>query len=469
MSLSQAFVDKLSLSKANSSPSPDIPSERDGKPGGGLSQFTDSFLSPFSFLGSKWDDLGFSPSRENLGELRGRIWLPNGCVRCMSCNGTISHTSGVVCANFGHERGPWSPCRGAWHARCYRALDSGRFPIGLVPHERLCDPADEDDEGEGWELSEAEQEVLRDEYQVARGGDHLLCPFQCDKCHFRNMTGRDPVEGGSDDRMLFCVRRACLDSFWSWCPGTVKSNTGEMSRSFARAIGLGLDDPLGQHKRGPFPLRDTWGMAMACILLERTLDRGHNAATLQFNTARGITTVFNNYFHTTPEGLRGVVCLTAEVRAKKSYFSSSPVNGIWYTRFSLGCHARMGDVHFPDKALTIDELLAFLQVLDGYWTKAIEANDLELQFELATIGTVVACGFSAGLRGEELGYSRLGSTCKHTEAGSEHRKPHVVLALMGRFKGVVSRKWHHMALAPRSESGINNQKWLYRLLSLYHE
>jgi len=208
---------------------------------------------------------------------------------------------------------------------------------------------------------------------------------------------------------------------------------------------------------------------MACVLLERTLDKGCNSTTLQFNSARGVTMIYNNYIHTTPEAQLELACLTAEVGAKKSYFTSAPGKGIWYTRFSSGCHSRMGDVHLPDKALTIDELLAFLRVLDDCWVEAIEENDFELQFELATIGTVVACGFSAGLRGEELGHARLASTLNHTEAGSEHRKPHVVLALMGRFKGVVGRKWHHMALAPRSESGIDNQRWLYRLLSLYLE
>jgi len=185
---------------------------------------------------------------------------------------------------------------------------------------------------------EAEQEALRNEYQVARGGDHLLCPFQCNKCHFWNMTGCNPVRG-SDDRVLLCIRRACLNLFWSRHPGTVKSNAKEMSRLFTQAIGLGLDNLLDDHKRGPFPLCNTWGMAMVCILLERMLDRGHNATTLQFSTARGVTTMFTNYVHTTPEGLRGLVCLTAEVGAKKSYFSNSPGKGLWYTRFSLGCHA----------------------------------------------------------------------------------------------------------------------------------
>jgi len=70
-----------------------------------------------------------------------------------------------------------------------------------------------------------------------------------------------------------------------------------------------------------------------------------------------------------------MACLSAKVGAKKLYFSNSPGKGMWYSRFNSGCLSRMGDVHLPDKALTINELLAFQQVLDGYWSEAIEDND----------------------------------------------------------------------------------------------
>jgi len=196
---------------------------------------------------------------ESLGELSAPISVPNARVLCLGCNGAVSHTSGIICANFGYKRGHWNPCRGAWHARCYRALDGDRFPIGLVPRDRPYDPEDEDNEDEGWELTEAEKEDLSDEYQAARGGDHLMCPFQCDRCHFRNMTGRDPGPGVNDDKTLLCIRRACLDSFWSRRPGTVKGNADEMARAFSRADGLGLLEPFNGQRRGPFPLGDTLG------------------------------------------------------------------------------------------------------------------------------------------------------------------------------------------------------------------
>jgi len=75
----------------------------------------------------------------------------------------------------------------------------------LVPQEQSYNPSDEENEDKGWELTEAEKEDLSNEHQVARGGDHLMCPFQWDWCHFRNMTEWDTGAGVSDDRTLLCI------------------------------------------------------------------------------------------------------------------------------------------------------------------------------------------------------------------------------------------------------------------------
>jgi hypothetical protein len=34
-----------------------------------------------------------------------------------------------------------------------------------------------------------------DLFEVARPGDHLLCPFQCELCLFRNIQGISPLFG----------------------------------------------------------------------------------------------------------------------------------------------------------------------------------------------------------------------------------------------------------------------------------
>lgn len=52
--------------------------------------------------------------------------------------------------------------------------DGGIFPIALS----------KDEEGM---VSEDKEEKQR--YLSARNRDHLISPFQCDECHFRNLIG----------------------------------------------------------------------------------------------------------------------------------------------------------------------------------------------------------------------------------------------------------------------------------------
>ena len=47
-------------------------------------------------------------------------------------------------------------------------------------------------------------------------GAHLMHPFQCDICWFRNLKLRSPIKGDSaDDKLLAFIRRANLDMIWS--------------------------------------------------------------------------------------------------------------------------------------------------------------------------------------------------------------------------------------------------------------
>jgi hypothetical protein len=47
----------------------------------------------------------------------------------------------------------------------------------------------------------------QDRFQIARNGDNLVTPFQCDTCHFINIMSREPVMGiASDIHLLKCIR-----------------------------------------------------------------------------------------------------------------------------------------------------------------------------------------------------------------------------------------------------------------------
>eukprot|EP00978_Attheya_sp_CCMP212_P018428 scaffold50453_cov30-Attheya_sp.AAC.1 len=99
---------------------------------------------------------------------------------------------------------------------------------------------------------------------MAREGDHLMCPFQCDMCHFVNIKKRYPTHLPGDDALLLCIRRANLDAFWSRESSTVYHNSREAQRVIRSSAILGTQG--GYPSRGPFPVNDSFGMKLLSII-----------------------------------------------------------------------------------------------------------------------------------------------------------------------------------------------------------
>ena len=77
--------------------------------------------------------------------------------------------SGIICGNFGVNRGLGHTCHGVFHASCYRQHKNDNFPVLTASDLDDCminDDAMEDEE--------------TDRFKVARTGDSMMCPFQCD-------------------------------------------------------------------------------------------------------------------------------------------------------------------------------------------------------------------------------------------------------------------------------------------------
>jgi hypothetical protein len=51
------------------------------------------------------------------------------------------------------------------------------------------------------------------------------------------------------------------------------------------------------------------------------------------------------------------------------------------------------------------------------------------------------------------------------EAGRDHASPHVMIPLLGRFKGKTGEQWHLLPIVWRSRSGIEAGSWASRLLT----
>jgi hypothetical protein len=92
----------------------------------------------------------------------------------------------------------------------------------------------------------------------ARVGVHVLCPFQCELCHFRNMQGRSLMKGAgvlNVAETIELIRRANLDAFWSRELTTIGQNLSKVNRVLQISHELGLDKPPVP-RLGPWPVED---------------------------------------------------------------------------------------------------------------------------------------------------------------------------------------------------------------------
>ncbi|KAL7577934.1 hypothetical protein ACA910_007565 [Epithemia clementina (nom. ined.)] len=132
-----------------------------------------------------------------------------------------------------------------------------------------------------------------------------------------------------------------------------------------------------------------------------------------------------------------------------------------------GCHRRMGDVWVLDRAVTLEEILASLDILKEEYEQ-LEGG--QRQLEVAFTGALLACGYTAALWGEEIPLVDIGMIRKHWDEGPNYKQmPHVALALIGRFKQTNGTlKTFIQPLAPIMSSGIQVQMWIGTAIEEYH-
>jgi hypothetical protein len=183
----------------------------------------------------------------------------------------------------------------------------------------------------------------RNRFGLARPGDHLFCPFQCELCHFWNLQGRSSIEGAGnlgDKELLKCLRRVNLNAFWSREPSTIYHNMGKASRALKIVHELGTRDPP-LPKLGPWELKDEFGAGVAVIILTHSLDPGVMGDMVQYETVRKSKSAPVNMYDASVEN-KGTSISGGE-DGKKLLVLGAPVYHGWYDRAQVGMHHRMGD------------------------------------------------------------------------------------------------------------------------------
>ena len=296
-------------------------------------------------------------------------------------------------------------------------------------------------------------------FMEARAGDTLMTPFQCEFCLFQNIKGRDAIENVTRDKyMLGILRRANLDAFWARQRSTVARTVTELNR--LRQLEMEFGIKTGIPRRGPFSVEDTFGAGLALCMLQRSLDLGKNAPTVQYNTARKMRSALNNAWESSSLAENEVTfCLQGKYSHRTS---SARGRSYWYCRFDDGLHRRLGDQVVQDEAISGRVMREVIKVLNA----RVEANAEDT--EAVEAGTFFLLAYLGALRGNEVAMANLGAmrSMRETTQNFQERIPHVPLVLQGLMKSRSGTPTTHLFLLScitRSEISPDIGVWIDRL------
>ena len=344
-------------------------------------------------------------------------------------------------------RGRFPACENCWCGKCYTPLGSIKFPIAKTLDEdgkEMLDPS-----GEG-------------RFERARNGDHLMVPFQCELCHFRNIYGREPKDNNLKDKEFFkFARRANLDAVWSREPNTVSKNLGQLSRMLKTEQRFGFESttpPIG-----PFPLEDSLGMKAAIAVLDRSLDAGIYSEHVQWATFRKSMSAISNLTQASVGGLKESV---GAYQRNKMWISSSVSHQFWFSRFMEGVHKRVGEIRKQDEALTIDVVHQIKTLLELEW-KNTGNLDYNKRRRIAEVGTWFIVGFCTGMRGEEMVLIELAGTRNSMENMTDDLG-YFKVVISGRTKGnqLSGSKFSFPCVNITKGTGLNPGTWIRRLIEI---
>jgi len=342
------------------------------------------------------------------------------------------------------------PCRYASCAQCYKDDQALPFKVNRAFN----------DEAAYYRRRKEDT----NKYLVARDGDWTITPFQCDKCWFVNIYGRLPSKLSlSDGNVLATIRRANLDIFWSREYRTVKSTVGSLKEIVRRAKEAGRPMPLDTME--PWPVSDREGMGMAIMMLEKSLEKGRNDGTyMQYDTCRKLRSAAFNVFSATTQGNSKRFAMKSKDGRVAHMFQGS-TQSLLMERFALGMKSRMPQKSKRNKALVAEVVADLLNRMEEELVDP--ETSPERKRELSMAGGYIAVTFGYSLRGNEgfwVDAERLVASLHLGRAAGNDG--HVVISLLGRFKGEEGDRMHVFALANVTRSGIRIRAWLERVARL---
>lgn len=205
-----------------------------------------------------------------------------------------------------------------------------------------------------------------------------------------------------------------------------------------------------------------YGITTAILTLLRSSDPGKYAAYSQFETIRKIRAAYTNAYMASLTGSLATVSLGSQ--NAKTFLTNAPTKSLWFERFCSGCLKRMGQNVKQDLAISIDVLL---ELLDAIRERARSTKGWTQQ--LAIMAGAYSCiAFCGSFCGHEVYLVDLDGLFKYNDESKRGKqKDHVVIPLLGRFRGGTGERYHLTPLAASTQSGIELKFWIKLLLGMH--
>lgn len=208
---------------------------------------------------------------------------------------------------------------------------------------------------------------------------------------------------------------------------------------------------------GPFPIEDSFEMGAAIVMLTNSLNMGLNNKTVQFSTIQKFRSAFSMACQVTVDGQQSSV-MARDLR--KLIGTKFPTCGVWFEKFIKEMHKGMGDTVKADKALSLEILHEDMRTIEEDWE-----NSPQNHFALSSKALFYLIAFCCALRGEEVPLTDASSMMKYWEEGGSHAKPHVIVRLIGCFKGETGISYLILPVIATTPRGLGTMHRLHAHLS----
>jgi hypothetical protein len=176
-----------------------------------------------------------------------------------------------------------------------------------------------------------------------------------------------------------------------------------------------------------------------------------------------LRSAFSNLHHASASGAASMMTLGRDTA--KMFLSTCITHSLWFEQFSKGCFKRMGQITGQDLALSIQVMLALMNLLEQQWTSQVLPRDT-----LANIGAFACIAYGGSFRGNEVFLMDLSGLVKYaTTELVEDSQRYVIIPLLGRFKNEDGEKYHLTPLAYHTASGLPIGTWVFRLVQVKQE